>query len=139
MTVWTATQRSHGAGQGKGTDYTGRHGKAGIRGGREVHRYGHGRQRQRPGYVFLIIESFVDCAVRIGLPRDMALELVVETISGSVHLARSQASIRPSCATCDFSGGTTAEGLHELEEAGCGRCFAGPSLPATKRPRPKSD
>lgn len=70
-----------------------------------------------PGYVFLIIESFVDAAVRIGLPRDMALELVMETISGSVHLAqksgRHPAELRNMVTS---PGGTTAEGLHELEE-----------------------
>jgi len=70
-----------------------------------------------PGYVFLIIESLVDAAVRIGLPRDMALELVMETISGSVHLAqksgRHPAELRNMVTS---PGGTTAEGLHELEE-----------------------
>jgi pyrroline-5-carboxylate reductase len=70
-----------------------------------------------PGYVFLIIESFVDAAVRIGLPRDMALELVLETISGSVHLAqksgRHPAELRNMVTS---PGGTTAEGLHALEE-----------------------
>jgi len=70
-----------------------------------------------PGYVFLIIESFVDAAVRIGLPRDMAQDLVMETISGSVHLAqksgRHPAELRNMVTS---PGGTTAEGLHELEE-----------------------
>jgi pyrroline-5-carboxylate reductase len=70
-----------------------------------------------PGYVFLIIESFVDAAVRIGLPRDMAQELVMETISGSVRLAqksgRHPAELRNMVTS---PGGTTAEGLHALEE-----------------------
>lgn len=70
-----------------------------------------------PAYIFLIIESFVDAAVRIGLPRDMALEMVTETISGSVHLAqksgRHPAELRNMVTS---PGGTTAEGLHELEE-----------------------
>ncbi len=70
-----------------------------------------------PGYVFLIIESLVDAAVRIGLPRDMALDLVLETMSGSVHLAqrsgRHPAELRNMVTS---PGGTTAAGLHELEE-----------------------
>ncbi len=70
-----------------------------------------------PGYVFLIIESLVDAAVRIGLPRDMAQELVMETISGSVHLAQKSGKHPAELRNMVTSpGGTTAEGLHELEE-----------------------
>lgn len=70
-----------------------------------------------PGYVFLIIESFIDAAVRIGLPRDMAHELVLETVAGSTHLiqksGRHPAELRNLVTS---PGGTTAEGLHQLEE-----------------------
>ncbi len=70
-----------------------------------------------PAYVFLIIESFVDAAVRIGLPRDLASELVLETVLGSAHLVqksgRHPAELRNLVTS---PGGTTAEGLHELEE-----------------------
>jgi pyrroline-5-carboxylate reductase len=70
-----------------------------------------------PGYVFLIIESFVDAAVRIGLPRDMAQELVMETISGSVSLAQKSGKHPAELRNMVTSpGGTTAEGLHALEE-----------------------
>lgn len=70
-----------------------------------------------PGYIFLIIESFVDAAVRIGLPRDMAQELVLETISGSTHLAQKSGKHPAELRNMVTSpGGTTAEGLHELEE-----------------------
>jgi pyrroline-5-carboxylate reductase len=70
-----------------------------------------------PAYVFLIIESFVDAAVRIGLPRDLANELVLETVLGSTHLVqrsdRHPAELRNLVTS---PGGTTAEGLHVLEE-----------------------
>ncbi len=70
-----------------------------------------------PGYVFLIVESLVDAAVRIGLPRDMARDLVLETISGSVHLAQRSGKHPAELRNMVTSpGGTTAEGLHELEE-----------------------
>ena len=39
-----------------------------------------------PAYFFLFMESLVDAAVEIGLPRDMARELVLETMLGSGHL-----------------------------------------------------
>lgn len=70
-----------------------------------------------PAYIFLIIESFIDAAVRIGLPRDLARELVLETVLGSAHLVqksdRHPAELRNLVTS---PGGTTAEGLHELEE-----------------------
>ena len=70
-----------------------------------------------PAYVFLIIESFIDAAVRIGLPRDLAGELVLETVLGSAHLVqkseRHPAELRNLVTS---PGGTTAEGLHVMEE-----------------------
>ena len=35
-----------------------------------------------PAYVFLIIEALVDDGVHIGLPRDIAEKMVVETMLG---------------------------------------------------------
>ncbi len=70
-----------------------------------------------PAYIFLIIESLIDAAVRIGLPRDLAHELVLETVSGSTHLIQKSgkhpAELRNQVTS---PGGTTAEGLHQLEE-----------------------
>lgn len=71
------------------------------------------------GFVFLLIEAFIDGAVHIGLSRDMARELVVQTFAGSAALAdrsgKSPADLRAMTTT---PGGTTAEGLLVLEEAG---------------------
>lgn len=72
-----------------------------------------------PAYVFAIIESLVDAAVHIGLPHDMAQELVLQTILGATHLAqksgRHPAELRNLVTS---PGGTTAEGLLQLEEGG---------------------
>lgn len=72
-----------------------------------------------PAYVFAIIESFIDAAVHIGLPHEMAQELVLQTISGATHLAqksgRHPAALRNMVTS---PGGTTAEGLLQLEEGG---------------------
>jgi len=38
-----------------------------------------------PAYLFLFVESLVNAAVDIGLPRDMAQQLVLEMMLGSVH------------------------------------------------------
>jgi pyrroline-5-carboxylate reductase len=71
------------------------------------------------GFVFLLIEAFIDGAVHIGLSRDMARDLVVQTFAGSAALVeqsgKSPSDLRAMTTT---PGGTTAEGLLVLEEAG---------------------
>jgi len=70
-----------------------------------------------PAYVFLMIESLTDAAVRIGLPRDLAHELVLQTVAGSTHLAQKSGKHPAELRNLVTSpGGTTAEGLHQLEE-----------------------
>jgi pyrroline-5-carboxylate reductase len=72
-----------------------------------------------PGYIFLIIEALVDAAVHIGLPREMAEELVLQTILGAAYLARETGKRPKELRDMVTSpGGTTAEGLLQLEEGG---------------------
>jgi pyrroline-5-carboxylate reductase len=70
-----------------------------------------------PAYFFLVIESLVDAAVEIGLPRDMARELVLQTMLGSGHLVqrsgKEPAELRRMVTS---PGGTTAEALLQLEK-----------------------
>ena len=70
-----------------------------------------------PAYIFLIIEALVDGAVRIGLPREMATELVLDTVLGAARFVqqsgRHPAELRNLVTS---PGGTTAEGLLRLEE-----------------------
>jgi pyrroline-5-carboxylate reductase len=70
-----------------------------------------------PAYVFLFIESLVEAAVHIGLPRDMAQELVLQTVLGSGHFAqksgRELAELRRMVTS---PGGTTAEALLQFEK-----------------------
>ena len=72
-----------------------------------------------PAYVFLFVEAFMDAAVHLGFQRDMALELVLQTMEGSLKLARSShkhaAELKNSVTS---PGGTTAEALYELEKGG---------------------
>ncbi len=72
-----------------------------------------------PAYVFLFIESLIDAAVHIGLPRDMAEGLVLQTMLGSSRLAQESGKAPAELRNMVTSpGGTTAEGLLQLEEGG---------------------
>ena len=72
-----------------------------------------------PAYVFLFIEAFMDAAVHLGFQRDMALELVLQTMEGSLKLARSsQKHVAELKDSVTSPGGTTAEALYELEKGG---------------------
>ena len=72
-----------------------------------------------PAYIFLIMEALTDAAVHIGLPREMADELVLQTVVGSSSIARETgkhpAELKNSVTS---PGGTTAEGLLRLEQGG---------------------
>jgi pyrroline-5-carboxylate reductase len=74
--------------------------------------------------VFLIIEAFIDAAVHIGFRRDAAERLVIQTVLGSARYAqatgRHPAELRNQVTS---PGGTTAEGLLVLEEAGLRAAF----------------
>jgi len=72
-----------------------------------------------PAYVFLFMESLVEAAVHIGLPRGMAQELVLETILGSGHFVqRSGKPLTELRRMVTSPGGTTAEALLQLEKGG---------------------
>ncbi len=70
-----------------------------------------------PAYVFMILESLIDAGVHIGLPRQTAAELVMQTMLGSIRFAQGSgkhlAELRDMVTS---PGGTTAEGLLKLEE-----------------------
>jgi len=72
-----------------------------------------------PAYVFLFMESLVEAAVHIGLPRDIAQEMVLETLLGSGYLVQKSGKEPSELRRMVTSpGGTTAEALHQLEKRG---------------------
>jgi len=69
-----------------------------------------------PAYIFYMIEGLIDAAVRIGLPRETAGDLVLETVLGAALLAK-QTSQSPQELRRKVTspGGTTAAGIAVLE------------------------
>ena len=72
-----------------------------------------------PAYVFLIIEALSDGGVAAGLPRDVATRLAAQTLLGSAKLLLETGQHPGALKDMVTSpGGTTVEGLHELEKGG---------------------
>ena len=70
-----------------------------------------------PAYIFLFMESLIDAAVDIGLPRSKAKEMVLQTVLGSVKFASVSAEELSQLRRMVTSpGGTTAEALAQFEE-----------------------
>jgi len=72
-----------------------------------------------PAYVYMIIEALSDGGVAAGLPRDVATQLAAQTVFGSAKMlleTRLHPGVLKDMVTSP--GGTTIEGLHELEKAG---------------------
>jgi pyrroline-5-carboxylate reductase len=72
-----------------------------------------------PAYVYLMIEALVDGGVKVGLPRDVAHQLAVQTVLGSAKMVfetgKHPAQLKDIVAT---PGGTTITALAALEKAG---------------------
>lgn len=72
-----------------------------------------------PAYVFLMIEALSDGGVAAGLPRDIATKLAAQTLLGSAKLLLETGQHPGALKDMVTSpGGTTIDGLHELEKGG---------------------
>lgn len=77
-----------------------------------------------PAYMFLILEGFIDGAVRLGLQRDTARLLIAQTMLGAskmvLETGEHPGKLKDTVAT---PGGTTIAGLYTLEQGGIRACL----------------
>ena len=89
-----------------------------------------------PAYVFLVLEALAEAGVRMGLPRDAALQLACQTVLGATRLAletgQHPATLKDQVTS---PGGTTIAGLEELEAGGVRAAIYKAVAAATHRSR----
>lgn len=76
-----------------------------------------------PAYFFLVAEVLIDAGVALGLPRELATELVTATAAGAGAMladGRSPSELR---AAVSSPAGTTVAAIRELEESGLRGAF----------------
>ena len=87
-----------------------------------------------PAYVFLFMESLADGGVQVGLSREVALKLALQTVYGSARMALESAKhlgeLRDEVTS---PGGTTIAGLYALEKGGFRGIVMEAVLQATRR------
>ena len=89
-----------------------------------------------PAYVFLVAEALIEAGVLAGLPRPTTDALVRETLVGAAQLlASGDDSPEALRAAVTSPGGTTAAGLHVLEQRGVRAAFLDAVRAATERSR----
>ena len=87
-----------------------------------------------PAYVYLMIEALSDAGVRVGLPRNVALDLASQTVLGAARMVIDEhehpARLKDQVTS---PGGTTIAGLDALERAGFRSALMEAVKAATKR------
>jgi pyrroline-5-carboxylate reductase len=87
-----------------------------------------------PAYIYMVIEAMIDGGVKMGLSRDIATKLAIQTVLGSAKLAKTSrlhpAILRDQVTT---PGGTTINAIHELESHGLRAMLINAVVTATER------
>ena len=89
-----------------------------------------------PAYAYQFIEAMSDGGVAAGLPRDVATRLAAQTVFGAAKMVL-ETGLHPGVLKDQVTspGGTTIEGLHELEKGGMRAAIMNAVRAATERSR----
>jgi pyrroline-5-carboxylate reductase len=89
-----------------------------------------------PAYLFFVVEAMIEAGVHLGLPRDIATQLVVQTMLGSAKLLR-ETGEHPTVLRerVTSPGGTTAAAVRQLENHKVRAAFIGAMEAARDRSR----
>lgn len=86
-----------------------------------------------PAYIYLVMEALADGAVKVGLPRNLAFQLVSQTVLGAAHMLQKNnkhpATLKDEVTT---PAGCTINGLLVLEDGGIRSTLARAVEAATK-------
>jgi pyrroline-5-carboxylate reductase len=86
-----------------------------------------------PAYFFLLAEAMIEACILLGLSRDVATDLIVQTMLGSAKMLRDTGTHPVELREMVTSpGGTTIEAIRHLEEAGVRAAFLN-AIDAAKR------
>jgi pyrroline-5-carboxylate reductase len=87
-----------------------------------------------PAYVFLFMEALADGGVQVGLSRDVALKLAIQTVYGAARMAlESHKHLSELKDEVTSPGGTTIAGLYAMEQKGFRGSVMDAVVSATKR------
>jgi pyrroline-5-carboxylate reductase len=86
-----------------------------------------------PAYFFLLAEAMIEACILLGLSRDVATDLIIQTMLGSAKMLRDTGKHPVELREMVTSpGGTTIEAIRRLEEAGVRAAFLN-AIDAAKR------
>lgn len=87
-----------------------------------------------PAYVYMFMEALADGGVQVGLPRDVALKLAVQTVYGAARMAlESNKHLGELKDEVTSPGGTTIAGLYAMEQKGLRGAVMDAVVSATRR------
>lgn len=87
-----------------------------------------------PAFLYIVIESLADGGVKVGLPRDVALELAAQTVLGAGAMVN-ETGAHPAVLKDEVTtpSGTTIDGILELEDGGLRVALIKAVVRATRR------
>ncbi len=87
-----------------------------------------------PAYFFLLAEAMIESCILLGLPRNVATELIIQTMVGSAKMLRDTGQHPVELREMVTSpGGTTIQAIRHLEQAGVRAAFLNAIDAACKR------